>query len=156
MTKIKKATSIKNEKASKSLNVEDEEPIIGNDREEEIDNIFLDEDIVVDTIPDVAIDDSTDDELIDIPEISTVTEDIPNIASDIKVVKCVNCKEDVLEADLCPICGKPLKKKTKVKRNTDLLDTERDTLHDNDFFEEEDEYISNITSKLKDEESYEG
>ncbi len=156
MTKIKKDKTIKTEETTKPLNVEDEEPIIGDDREEDIDNIFLDEDIIVDTIPDVAIDESTDEELIDIPEIPIVPEDIPNIASDIKVVKCVNCKEDVLEADFCPICGKPLKKKTKVKRNTDLLDTERDALHDNDFFEEEDEYISNITSKLKDEEYYEG
>ncbi len=155
MSKIKKNTNKKNESKSELIGIQDEEPIISDDREEEIDNIFLDEDILVDTIPEVAIDENTDEELIDIPEIPIVTEDIPNIASDIKVVKCVNCKEDVLEADFCPICGKPLKKKPKVKRNTDLLDTERDTLHDNDFFEEEDEYISNITSKLDDEEYYE-
>jgi hypothetical protein len=78
-----------------------------------------------------------------------------NIASDIKVVQCINCKEDVLEADLCPICGKPLKKSSKTKKVSDIQNTEKNQLQDGDFFVEEDAYISEISNKIDDDEYYE-
>jgi hypothetical protein len=86
----------------------------------------------IDHLSDIEISDD-DEDTID-PEIHN-TEGKDLIQSDINVVVCPNCKEAVLESNLCSICGKPLRK-LKV---SDFDDMDEDEMPDVDLFNSNDE-----------------
>ena len=116
-----------------------------------------DEDID-DDIVGVEIEDSDEDidniDIIDDDNINTKKKKINNI-SDINVVKCPNCKEDVLEANLCPICGKELKHKTIFEEDTEEEYNQDDDIANKDFFDVEDNYIPDGIDTKIDEDYYE-
>ena len=90
-----------------------------------------------------------DDDIENIDDINEQKDINLSSISDIKVVKCPNCKEDVLEAELCPICGKKLK--TIVATNTEEFG-EGEEIANSDFFDGEDNYIpEGIDDKIEED-----
>jgi rRNA maturation endonuclease Nob1 len=90
-----------------------------------------------------------DDDIENIDDINEQKDINLSSISDIKVVKCPNCKEDVLEAELCPICGKKLKTIVTIN-NEDFGEGEEVT--NSDFFDGEDNYIpEGIDDKIEED-----
>ncbi|MCL4392905.1 hypothetical protein M1145_02090 [Patescibacteria group bacterium] len=94
-----------------------------------------DDDIGIDTNF-IDVDLNKDDEETDFVTENEEKDHRDTIQADINVVVCPNCKEAVLESDLCSICGKPLKKINV--GNSDDID-EDDLLQDTDLFNINDE-----------------
>ncbi len=140
MKKKKKISDIKDEfDISNDLINQDIDP-------DNIDILDIDDDINIDQIDEDILSGDIIEEIEDEDDESNT-----DVVNDINVVKCPNCKEDVLESEFCPICGKPLKSRTISKQDEY---TENEEINNNDFFDMEDNYIPEDIEKKIDEEYY--
>lgn len=142
-------------KKIKTENTEEDIELDENSIEEDVDILDIDEDTSddsIDTELDLPDDETEDDtNIVDIEEEEGRNKSKTNI-SDISVVKCSNCKEDVLESEYCPICGKPLKKNTSDEEEDEAgFENSEAPINTGDFFDNEENFISDLETKIDDD-----